>query len=145
MNWWMNAGDWTPLLPKSHAGLHFLLSYESFAPAKAPCKCVASPFPIIILRHMPLPLCYPRAASAASQCVLSVCFFCNYHVFFSHCSQTPSINKQTHAAQLTFAAVWVRSTEGQDAESSRGVPCCAEERGEGGKGTAGKSGIDGDV
>lgn len=56
----MNAGEWTPLLPKSHAGLYFLHSYECFAAAEAPCKCAASPFAIVTHHHtlLPLPVTY---------------------------------------------------------------------------------------
>lgn len=64
---------------------------------------------------------YLRAVSTASQHVLFVYFFFNYHVFSSPCSQTPSINKQTHAAWLVYAAEGVKSTEGQEEESGRGV------------------------
>ena len=119
----MNAGEWTPLLPKSHAGLHFLHSYECFTAAKAPCKCAASPFPIVIHHHtlLPLPVTYVLPVLPAIVSCLPTFSVINCRVFSSPCSQTPSINNQTHAARLVYAAAGLRSTEGQEEESSRGV------------------------
>lgn len=71
---WVNeCWEWTPLLPKSHAGLHFLLFYERFTVAEAPCKRAASPFPIVILHHtlLPLPVTYALPVLPASVSYLS--------------------------------------------------------------------------
>lgn len=64
---------------------------------------------------------YLPDASTASHHVLFVYFFCNYHVFSSPYSQTPSINLQTHAAQVVCAAASMGIAEGQERESSCGV------------------------
>lgn len=118
----MNAGEWTSLFPKSHVGLCFLPSYECFTAAEASCKCAASPFPIIIHHHtlLPLPFTYVLPVLPASVSYWST-YFCSYHVFSSPRSQIPSIKKQRSAAQLVYAAVGMRSTEGLEKESSCGA------------------------
>lgn len=65
--------------------------------------------------HSKLPMCCQYCQS--SQWALFVYFFCNDLVFSSHCSQTPSINKQTHAVWLVCAATGLRTTEGQEDDS----------------------------
>lgn len=92
---WVNeCWGWTPLFPKSHAGINFLHSYECSTAAEASCKCAASPFPIIIHHYtlLPLPVTYVLPVLPPSVSYLFT-YFCSYNVFSSSCSQIPSVKK----------------------------------------------------